>query len=103
MAKQIIWSPTAKESLKNLLISLQEEQNDKRHSRAMYSLIQNALHRVTLNPFIGQMTEADNIRYVIPHPGYTLFYRHSLLKIEVLVLWNNHYKPGRIETITKEP
>lgn len=102
MAKQIIWSPIAKESLKNLLISLQEEQNDKRHSRTMYSLIQNALHRVTLNPFIGQMTEVENIRYVTPHPGYTLFYRHSLLKIEVLVLWNNHYKSGRTETVTKE-
>ena len=46
--------------------------------------------------------KADNIRYITPHPDYTLFYRHSLLKIEVLVLWNNSHKAGKIKTILKE-
>ena len=93
MAKQIIWSPLAKEALKDLLISSQG---------TLYTLFQNALYRVTLNPFIGQPTEAENIRYIIPHPDYTLLYRHSLRKIEVLVLWNNHHKLGSMINIIRE-
>lgn len=100
MAKQIIWSPLAKGALKDLLVFSQEKQGDKRYGEALYALFQNALYRVTLNPFIGQPTEAENIRYIIPHPDYTILYRHSLRKIEVLVLWNNHYKLGSISIFT---
>lgn len=104
MAKQIIWSPLAKEALKGLLISSQERDGNKRCGGVLYSLFQNALYRITLNPFIGQPTEAENIRYIIPHPDYTLLYRHSLRKIEVLVLWNNHHKLGSmIDLIWEEP
>ena len=102
MAKQIIWSPLAKETLKDLLISSQERHGTKRYSEALYALFQNTLYRVTLNPFIGQPTEAENIRYITPHPDYTILYRHSLRKIEVLVLWNNHYKLGSMINIIRE-
>lgn len=102
MVKQISWAPLAKEALKNLLLSSQEKHGNKQYCKTMYLLFQNALYRVTLNPFIGQATETENIRYITPHPDYTLFYRHSLQKIEVLVLWNNHYKLGKIENVAKE-
>ena len=102
MAKQISWSPLAKEALRNLLLSAQEKQADKQYCKTMYLLFQNALHRVTLNPFIGQATEIENIRYITPHPDYTLFYRHSLQKIEVLVLWHNRYKLGKMENVAKD-
>lgn len=102
MVKQISWSPLAKEALKSLLLSSQEKHGNKQYSQTMYMLFQNALHRVTLNPFIGQATETENIRYITPHPDYTLFYRHSLQKIEVLVLWNNRYKLGKMENVSKE-
>lgn len=49
MAKQIIWSPLAKEALKDLLISSQERDGNKRCGGALYTLFQNALYRVTLN------------------------------------------------------
>lgn len=100
MAKQVIWSPLAKEELKNILLSTLEKQGDKRSCKTIYDQFQNALHRVTLNPFIGKATEMENIRYVTPHPDYTIFYRHSLVRIEVLVIWNNHHKGGRMKTIT---
>ena len=102
MVKQINWSPLAKEELRNLLLSSLQKHGNKEQGKVIYSLFQNALHHITLNPFIGQATEADNIRYITPHPDYTLFYRHSLLKIEVLVLWNNSHKAGKIKTILKE-
>lgn len=102
MAKQIIWSPTAKESLKTLLITSKEKHGNIQFSKSMYSLFQNALHRLNMNPFIGQPTEIENIRYTTPHPDYTIFYRHSLLKIEVILLWNNHYKLGNVVSIPTE-
>ena len=87
MVKQINWSPLAKGELRSLLLSSVQRFGNKEQGKIIYSLFQNALHRITLNPFIGQATEVDNIRYITPCPDYTLFYRHSLLKIEILVLW----------------
>lgn len=102
MAKQISWAPLAKEALKTLLLSSQEKHGNKQYSKTMYQLFQNALYRVSMNPFIGQATEIENIRYITPHPDYTLIYRHSLQKIEVLVLWNNCYKLGKLENVSKD-
>ena len=78
MVKQINWSPLAKGELRSLLLSSVQRFGNKEQGKIIYSLFQNALHRITLNPFIGQATEVDNIRYITPCPDYTLFYRHSL-------------------------
>lgn len=102
MAKQVIWSPLAKGALKGLLLDSLEKHGNKQQGKALYLLFQNVLHRAGMNPFIGEATEIENIRYVTPHPDYTLFYRHSLQKIEVLVLWNNNFKWGKLVTIPKE-
>jgi len=99
MVKQINWSPLAKGELRSLLLSSVQRFGNKEQGKIIYSLFQNALHRITLNPFIGQATEVDNIRYITPCPDYTLFYRHSLLKIEILVLWDNSHKVGKIKSI----
>ena len=99
MVKQINWSPLAKGELRSLLLSSVQRFGNKEQGKIIYSLFQNALHRITLNPFIGQATEVDNIRYITPCPDYTLFYRHSLLKIEILVLWDNSHKAGKIKSI----
>lgn len=102
MAKKIIWSPPAKESLKTLLVASKEKHGNSQFSKTMYLLLQNALHRLTLNPFIGQPTEIEDIRYISPHPDYSIFYRHSLLKIEVLLLWNNRYKMGSVGAVSAD-
>lgn len=99
MVKQINWSPLAKGEFRSLLLSSVQRFGNKEQGKIIYSLFQNALHRITLNPFIGQATEMDNIRYITPCPDYTLFYRHSLLKIEILVLWDNSHKVGKIKSI----
>ena len=99
MVKPINWSPLAKGELRSLLLSSVQRFGNKEQGKIIYSLFQNALHRITLNPFIGQATEVDNIRYITPCPDYTLFYRHSLLKIEILVLWDNSHKAGKIKSI----
>lgn len=102
MAKQVIWSPLAKQTLKTLLLSSLEKHGNKQFGKSLYMLFQTALHRACLNPFIGQPTEMENVRYITPHPDYTIFYSHSLQKIEVLVLWDNHYKTGKIVTVVEE-
>lgn len=71
MAKQIIWSPLAKEALKDLLISSQERDGNKRCGGTLYTLFQNALYRVTLNPFIGQPTEARE--HTVHHSASRLY------------------------------
>ena len=97
MAKQVIWSLVAKKQLKETfqILKLKNGNNE-------VSELQNILHRISMNPFIGQTTEVENIHYIIPHPGYTLFYRHSLKKIEVVVLWDNRLKMGELKVIPKK-
>ena len=65
MVKQINWSPLAKGELRSLLLSSVQRFGNKEQGKIIYSLFQNALHRITLNPFIGQATEMDNIRWTI--------------------------------------
>ena len=56
MVKQINWSPLAKGELRSLLLSSVQRFGNKEQGKIIYSLFQNALHRITLNPFIGQAT-----------------------------------------------
>lgn len=101
MGKQVIWSLVAKKELKEAFQILNLKNGNTQHAEVIYVQLQNTLHRISLNPFIGQATEIANIRYVSPQPEYTLFYRHSLKKIEVLALWDNKQKPGILKTVTK--
>lgn len=100
MAKQVIWSLVAKKQLKEAFQILKNGNNEV--GEVLYVQLQNILHRISMNPFIGQTTEVENIRYIIPHPGYTLFYRHSLKKIEVVVLWDNRLKMGELKEVPKK-
>ncbi len=76
MAKQVIWSLVAKKQLKEAFQILKLKNGNNEVGEVLYVQLQNILHRISMNPFIGQTTEVENIRYIIPHPGYTLFYRH---------------------------
>ena len=95
MAKQVIWSLVAKKQLKEAFQILKLKNGNNEVGEVLYVQLQNILHRISMNPFIGQTTEIENIRYIIPHPGYTLFYRHSLKKIEVVVLRSEERRVGK--------
>lgn len=101
MAKHVIWSPVAKKQLKEALHVLKLKNGNNQLGEVLFVQLQNILHRISMNPFVGQTTEIENIRYIIPHPGYTLFYRHSLKKIEVVVLWDNRLKMGELKLMPK--
>lgn len=102
MAKQVIWSPTAKKALKETILRLNLTNGNSEQSEALYIQLQNSLHRIDLNPFVGQSTEIENLRYIVPYPGYTLFYRHSFKKIEIVTLWDNKQTPGEIKVVKKQ-
>ena len=97
MVKQINWSPLAKEELRSLLLSSVQRFGNKEQGKIIYSLFQNALHRITLNPFIGQATQCTTILF--GDNNIVRNYSHSLLKIEILVLWDNSHKVGKIKSI----
>lgn len=102
MAKQVIWSLVAKKQLKEAFQILNLKTGNNQSGEIFYVQLQNMLHRISLNPFIGQITEMQNVRYIIPTPGYTLFYRHSLKKIEVLLIWDNRLKQGELKLVQKK-
>ena len=96
MAKDIVWSALAKKELRDVLNSSRQSDGNNQYGKKLHEQIQDVLHRISLNPFIGQVTELENVRYVMPNRDYSLFYRHSLQRIEVLVLWNNKQTIGKL-------
>ena len=68
MAKQVIWSLVAKKQLKEAFQILKLKNGNNEVGEVLYVQLQNILHRISMNPFIGQTTEIENIRYIIPHP-----------------------------------
>ena len=71
MAKQVIWSLVAKKQLKETFQILKLKNGNNEVSEVLYVQLQNILHRISMNPFIGQTTEVENIRYIIPCLLYT--------------------------------
>ena len=71
MAKQVIWSLVAKKQLKETFQILKLKNGNNEVSEVLYVQLQNILHRISMNPFIGQTTEVENIRYIIPPGIYT--------------------------------
>lgn len=71
MAKQVIWSLVAKKQLKEAFQILKLKNGNNEVGEVLYVQLQNILHRISMNPFIGQTTEVENIRYIIPHLIYT--------------------------------
>lgn len=67
MAKQVIWSLVAKKQLKEAFQILKLKNGNNEVGEVLYVQLQNILHRISMNPFIGQTTEIENIRYIIPH------------------------------------
>lgn len=72
MVKQINWSPLAKEELRNLLLSSLQKHGNKEQGKVIYSLFQNALHRITLNPLSDKPRK--RIIYDISLPTPTIRY-----------------------------
>ena len=54
MAKQVIWSLVAKKQLKETFQILKLKNGNNEVSEVLYVQLQNILHRISMNPFIGQ-------------------------------------------------
>ena len=65
MAKQVIWSLVAKKQLKETFQILKLKNGNNEVSEVLYVQLQNILHRISMNPFIGQTTEVENIHFSI--------------------------------------
>ena len=67
MAKQVIWSLVAKKQLKEAFQILKLKNGNNEVGEVLYVQLQNILHRISMNPFIGQTTEIA-VSYTHPEP-----------------------------------
>ena len=56
MAKQVIWSLVAKKQLKEAFQILKLKNGNNEVGEVLYVQLQNILHRISMNPFIGHTT-----------------------------------------------
>lgn len=73
MAKQVIWSLVAKKQLKETFQILKLKNGNNEVSEVLYVQLQNILHRISMNPFIGPNNRSR--KYTLHHssPGIYTF------------------------------
>ncbi|MDF9829403.1 type II toxin-antitoxin system RelE/ParE family toxin [Parabacteroides sp. PF5-6] len=98
MARRIIWTKDAKSTLHETLSYYRTRNGNSKYSRKLYDAFKKDLLLVAQSPTIGGKTEKENIRYIIPHPDYMLFYQYDGKKVEVLVLWDCRQDPQKLKS-----
>ncbi|MDH6311372.1 plasmid stabilization system protein ParE [Parabacteroides sp. PFB2-10] len=98
MARRIVWTQNANLTLKDTLLYFRKRNGNNKYSRQLYDKFNEILLLVAQSPTIGGQTEIDNVRYIIPHPDYMIFYQYDTRKITVLTLWDCRQDPNRLKT-----
>ena len=92
--KQIIWSESAQQELRQIL-----EYYNQRNGNSLYSLkllleIQDVLNTLSLQENIGRLTDNQKTR-VIVMKVYLIFYEIKSGRIEILSFWDNRQDPKK--------
>ncbi len=92
MAKKIIWSKTAKKSIRDILSYWNERNKSTRFSQKLNTLIHDAVKSIGDFPTSGKLTSNKNVRIKIVL-DYLIFYAISADKIMILLIWNGRRNP----------
>jgi len=99
MARKIRWTTEALTEQKKILTYYRQRNGNNEYSCKLRQLFHEVLLYVGRNPRIGQCTEYKQVRYVLAHPDYSIYYTYNTQEIIVLALWDNRRNPERIEEI----
>ena len=100
MAKKIIWTVSAQEDRKSILLYWNKRNKSNAYSLKLNKLFIEATEILALRPLTGRLTNLKDIRVKIVI-DYLLVYKHSDTEILVLAIFDSRQDPDLFENILK--
>lgn len=88
----IIWTLSSTKGLKTIFSYYNSRNRSNTYSRKLYEEMTLLMNKIAQFPFIGKMTDKENIRYAVVKE-YLLFYQINDNDISVLKVWNSRRNP----------
>lgn len=88
----IIWTLSSTKDLKTIFSYYNSRNRSNTYSRKLYEEMTLLMNKIAQFPFIGKMTDKENIRYAVVKE-YLLFYQINDNDISVLKVWNSRRNP----------
>ncbi|NOY96587.1 MAG: type II toxin-antitoxin system RelE/ParE family toxin [Chlorobi bacterium] len=102
MAKQVVWTITARRQRQDILEYWSKRNGNKKYSQKISRIIRGRIKYIVKFNYIGKETDFQNIR--VTAAGYfSIFYQIKSDQIVVVCFWDNRQNPGKLEQIIKQP
>ena len=93
--KRVIWTPTARKSLKKTSGFVLELWNEKVLDEFLNQL-NSRINQIQQYPELAPKFEDSQIRSLVIHKSITLFYLNSADHIRLLLVWDNRQDPAKL-------
>ena len=100
MAKQIIWTDTARFQRRQVLEYWEKRNGNKNYSRKISGWIRDRVLIIKAYHFIGKPTNYDDTR-VFTTGDFSIFYRVTGNRIIIMSFWDNRQDPDKLLEILK--
>jgi plasmid stabilization system protein ParE len=92
MAKQVVWTATAKKARRQILEYWIEHNGSNVYSKKLSKLIREKINSLQLENYIGKPTDFKDVRASLV--GYfSIFYKITETKIIIVGIWDNRRNP----------
>lgn len=92
MAKEVIWSLTAQDDRKRILLYWRTRNKSNAYSKKLNQLFKEAIMLIAEYPSIGRPTDQLNVRIKIVRE-YLIVYEETDLQIYILAIWDSRQNP----------
>lgn len=100
MAKQVVWTKTARKQRQAILEYWTERNGNKKYNKKISILVRNRINFIVEFNFLGKETDFRDIR-VTSAGHFSIFYRVCINKIIIMSLWDSRQDAGKLIEVLK--
>mgnify|MGYP000935407646 FL=1 len=94
----VVWTPKAKEELKEILVYWKKRNKSNTYSVKLNTEAQKVVKSLIDNPYIWTIEEGyEDVRSVLVFYNYSIFYRVENNIIRILSFWDNRRNPNSLD------
>jgi len=95
MKKKVIWSPTARKSLRRTSNFVSELWNEQIKTEFLIQL-NFCIEQIQTNPELAPTFEDSEVRKLVIHKSVSLFYLNLPEHLKILLVWDNRENPAKL-------
>lgn len=95
MKKKVIWSPTARKSLRRTSNFISELWNEQVKSEFLNQL-NFRIEQIQTNPELAPTYEDSEVRKLVIHKSVSLYYMNLPEHLRLLLVWDNRQDPAKL-------